>query len=259
MKLVFKARSQCAVKFLEKILKKHRVGATIKKGSFSQKNGFFYQLFVKEEDHSRSLNLLQKFGEKQKPETKVAHPPPLEPEYTIPENAIEESPEVEFDEYVLIDEDIIQNCISDKDYIEDFNHNAVNMLIVDDNIDLRKLLRFHFDKSQFGNDIFEATNGLEAFEIVKQFEQEDPPVPYVMLLDLYMPRMTGLEFLKKYRETYPKGHSAIFMFSSSVSEEDKAKANQLGIAGFISKNNCMNELSQIFDMLKNYCHFMDLS
>ncbi len=64
------------------------------------------------------------------------------------------------------------------------------ILIVEDDSDQRRLL-VKIVREAFGCEILEAEDGLEALKIIIQGKQ----VPHLILLDLMMPRLTGVEFL----------------------------------------------------------------
>ncbi|RUP22418.1 response regulator, partial [Methylobacterium sp.] len=77
---------------------------------------------------------------------------------------------------------------------------TVNILLVDDDeVDVQGLKRA-FKKSKIGNPITVARDGIEALEILRgQNGRERLPKPHLVLLDLNMPRMNGIEFLEAVR------------------------------------------------------------
>lgn len=109
------------------------------------------------------------------------------------------------------------------------------LLIVDDEIDIREFAKSFFKKR--GIDVFTASGGVDAFEII-QNEQPD-----LVLLDVRMEEMTGIELLKKIRES---GSSIkVAMVTGIENEETIAEAESLGIIGYIHKPLILEELEKI--------------
>ena len=102
---------------------------------------------------------------------------------------------------------------------------TVNLLLVDDDeVDVQGLKRA-FAKSRIGNPITVARDGIEALEFLRgENGRPQLPKPHLILLDLNMPRMNGLEFLKEIRADEDLKKSVVFMITTSKGEEDKARA-----------------------------------
>lgn len=77
--------------------------------------------------------------------------------------------------------------------IDDANEDRVNVMIVDDSFLMRRVIRNILEKDSVFNVVAEAANGLEALEAVTAYK------PDVILLDIEMPKMDGLEFLRHSR------------------------------------------------------------
>lgn len=82
----------------------------------------------------------------------------------------------------------------------------------------------------------EAENGFDLFYKLKTMEE----LPDVLLLDIVMPDMSGIEVLIKMREEYPE--VKVLMFSAETSFEVLSKLMDIGIDGFISKASPYNDL-----------------
>src|SRR6185295_8709566 len=82
------------------------------------------------------------------------------------------------------------------------------ILLVDDNLDTLKLIRLSLLKAGFANKVLEAHDGEEALDYLlgngKFGNRLEYPLPHVIFLDLKMPRMDGVEFLKRLR-SWPPG------------------------------------------------------
>lgn len=76
----------------------------------------------------------------------------------------------------------------------------------------------------------EALNGLEAFEILSQDNDFD-----LIILDINMPVMNGIQFMEKLKEGNLHRHIPIIVISTEGKEEDTVRAMKLGAWGYIQK------------------------
>ena len=129
----------------------------------------------------------------------------------------------------------------------------VNLLLVeDDEVDVQGLKRA-FAKSRIGNPITVARDGIEALEILRgENGQAKLAKPHLILLDLNMPRMNGLEFLAAIRADEDLKASVVFMITTSKAEEDKARAYEKNVAGYIVKQDPANTFMQAVALLEHY-------
>jgi CheY-like chemotaxis protein len=130
---------------------------------------------------------------------------------------------------------------------------TVNLLLVDDDeVDVQGLKRA-FAKSRIGNPITVARDGIEALEFLRgENGRPQLPKPHLILLDLNMPRMNGLEFLKEIRADEDLKKSVVFMITTSKGEEDKARAYNLHVAGYIVKQDPANTFMQAVALMEHY-------
>src|SRR5689334_20680533 len=111
---------------------------------------------------------------------------------------------------------------------------TVTVLLVEDNDVDREAVRRAFAQHRIANPIRDAADGVAALEILMGTANEPALArPYLILLDINMPRMNGVEFLQHLRAD-PKLHdSIVFVLTTSKSEEDKVAAYDLNVAGYI--------------------------
>ena len=116
------------------------------------------------------------------------------------------------------------------------HNDAVNVLVVeDDEIDVEFLRRL-FKKKEINNPIFHARNGEEGLKIIRgQNDNEKLPKPFIILLDINMPFMNGLEMLRELRNDEKLKDSIVFILTTSPREEDKNTAFKLNAAGYFLK------------------------
>ena len=125
---------------------------------------------------------------------------------------------------------------------------AINFLLVeDDEVDIKNVQRA-FKKNNINNSLFVAGNGEEALEMLRG-ESESPvnPPPEVILLDLNMPKMGGLEFLQELRKDPRFKSLSVFVLTTSDVERDMIAAYNFNIAGYILKP---IEFDQFMDTIK---------
>ena len=110
---------------------------------------------------------------------------------------------------------------------------ALNILLVeDDQVDVMNVRRA-FEKNRIANPLFFASNGLEALEMLRS--GRIPDARRIVLLDLNMPRMSGLEFLREIRADPALHSTVVIVLTTSNDERDKIEAYNLNVAGYLLK------------------------
>ncbi|MGB5370752.1 MAG: response regulator [Flavobacteriaceae bacterium] len=104
------------------------------------------------------------------------------------------------------------------------------LFIEDDNIETMKLQRT-VSKLQLKHEITEAKNGEEALNILKSNAQ----LPDIILLDLNMPRMSGIEFLKILKVDAVLRYLPTIILTTSQNRTDLLECYKIGIAGYVIK------------------------
>ncbi|WP_339714063.1 response regulator [uncultured Kriegella sp.] len=104
------------------------------------------------------------------------------------------------------------------------------LLIEDDTIEVMKLQRT-LSKLQLKHNIVKANNGEEALEILRSGEKS----PDIILLDLNMPRMSGIEFLEILKADDVLKYLPTIILTTSENRADLLKCYQIGIAGYVIK------------------------
>jgi CheY-like chemotaxis protein len=135
---------------------------------------------------------------------------------------------------------------------------TVNLLLVeDDEVDVQGLKRA-FAKSRIANPITVARDGIEALEMLRgENGHEKLPKPHLILLDLNMPRMNGIEFLEAIRADEELKGSVVFMITTSKADEDKACAYGHNVAGYIVKQDPANTFMEAVSLLEHYWRIVE--
>lgn len=106
------------------------------------------------------------------------------------------------------------------------------LLVEDDELDVISVQR-SLKKLDYEYELHTAYNGKEALSMLKA--EQDSIYPDVILLDLNMPKMNGVEFLKALRTDEKLKHIKVFIMTTSAEISDRQTTEQLGISGFIIK------------------------
>lgn len=104
------------------------------------------------------------------------------------------------------------------------------LLIEDDIIEVMKLNRA-ISSLKLGHKIVEANNGEEALEIL----QKKAEIPDIILLDLNMPKISGIEFLTILKEDDVLKYIPTIILTTSSNQNDLLECYKIGIAGYILK------------------------
>ena len=124
--------------------------------------------------------------------------------------------------------------------------------VEDDDLCLMGLNRA-FKAAKIANPVNFAHDGVEALEMLRGTNGRPRlPRPFLILLDLNMPRMDGIEFLKELRKDEELKKSIVFIMTTSAADEDKVKAYNLGVAGYILKSNPANAFLEATALLGTY-------
>lgn len=129
----------------------------------------------------------------------------------------------------------------------------INFLLVeDDDLDVQNLQRA-FKKNNIHYHLHVARNGMEALEMLRG-DGSLPliPRPHVIMLDLNMPKMSGIEFLQELRKDFRFKSLPVFILTSSDQEEDKIAAYNLNIAGYILKSLDFDKFKETVKILDSY-------
>ena len=129
----------------------------------------------------------------------------------------------------------------------------VNVLIVeDDDVAAESVVR-SLRKNAIDFPITLARDGVEALEILRHTHSDlSIEKPYLILLDLNMPRMDGFEFLHEVRNDKSLRDSIIFVLTTSDADSDRMRAYDENIAGYMVKSAVGPQFSKLAALLDNY-------
>jgi CheY-like chemotaxis protein len=130
---------------------------------------------------------------------------------------------------------------------------TVRILLVDDDaVDILAIKR-SFQKLRIANPLIEAQNGVEALEHLRGDNgREKIAAPCLIVVDLNMPRMGGIEFLDELRRDLSLRHHLVFVMTTSAAEEDRIRAYKHNVAGYILKERWGENFIDAISMLEHY-------
>lgn len=109
------------------------------------------------------------------------------------------------------------------------------LLVEDDEVDVAHIKRC-LHKLHIVNPLYVASDGLVALHMLKGTHGMNKiPAPALILLDINMPRMSGLEFLAEIRKDKQLHHLSIVVLTTSDEEKDIVKAYNFNVSGYILK------------------------
>jgi CheY-like chemotaxis protein len=126
----------------------------------------------------------------------------------------------------------------------------VTLLIVEDDDDDFEFVKVALSELNLTNPILRAIDGQDALDILKGENDRDKlQGPFIILLDIYMPRLNGIEFLEIIRKDKALNEAMVFIFSSSEQYDDIRATSEKGIAGFILKSDIVGSFRESVDSL----------
>lgn len=139
------------------------------------------------------------------------------------------------------------------------NERATNILLVeDDEVDVMNVQRA-FKRINVTNPLFVAGNGLEALKLLRGGgEIAVPKQRLLILLDINMPKMNGIEFLRELRADRDLQHIPVIVLTTSDEDRDRFEAYRLNVAGYILKPVTFPNFAEVMAALNRYWTLCEL-
>ena len=129
------------------------------------------------------------------------------------------------------------------------------LLVEDDQIDQMNVKRA-FERNKIMNPLYIAENGLEALEMLR--DGRVPDERRLILLDLNMPKMNGIEFLRSLRADEKLSATPVVVLTTSNDEQDKVHAYNLNVAGYLLKPVTFTNFVELTAALNKYWTLVEM-
>ena len=136
------------------------------------------------------------------------------------------------------------------------NQKLLNILLVeDDEVDVMNVRRA-FKANNIVNPLFVVENGVEALEKLRGGEL--PGERRLILLDLNMPRMNGIEFLTELRRDPELAATPVVVLTTSNNDRDRVQAYDLNVAGYLVKPVTFADFAELMATLNKYWTLVEM-
>lgn len=129
---------------------------------------------------------------------------------------------------------------------------AIEILLTEDNPADILLTEEAFEEADFPHRLHVARDGVEALTFLRREENGELPTPDVILLDLNMPRLSGLELLDILKEDPHLQHIPVIVLTTSRAEEDVWRSYKLHANAYIPKPVSIGEFVEVIRSLGNF-------
>lgn len=133
---------------------------------------------------------------------------------------------------------------------------TLNILLVeDDEVDVMNVRRA-FERNNVSNPLYVAGNGIEALEMLR--DGTVPSERRLILLDLNMPKMNGIEFLQALRADPELASAPVVVLTTSNDDQDKIDAYNLNVAGYLLKPVTFSNFCERMTTLNKYWTLVEM-
>jgi CheY-like chemotaxis protein len=129
------------------------------------------------------------------------------------------------------------------------------LLVEDDEVDVMNVRRA-FQKNHIANPLYVAGNGLEGLEMLRNGTV--PEGRRLVLLDLNLPKMNGIEFLRTVRADPELRSISVVVLTTSANERDKIDAYNLNVAGYLLKPVTFVSFVEVMATLNKYWTLVEM-
>jgi CheY-like chemotaxis protein len=142
--------------------------------------------------------------------------------------------------------------------LEPLSVRPLEILLVEDDDGDAKAVQRGFRKASMVN-VRRAVDGIQALDMLKGLRGQGPPLSSsVMIVDLNMPRMNGIQLVRAMREDENLKHAIVFILTTSKSDDDKRAVYDLNVAGYIDKATAGLDFLNLVNLMYSYWRIVEL-
>jgi CheY-like chemotaxis protein len=135
----------------------------------------------------------------------------------------------------------------------------IRILLVEDDDGDAKAVERTFKKARIANPIVRALDGIEAMAMLKGTDKQPKlEAPYLLLVDLNMPRMDGIQLVSALRDDPELHDTIVFILTTSNRAEDKQAAYALNVTGYILKERAGEDFLRLFSLVDSYWRIVEM-
>lgn len=139
------------------------------------------------------------------------------------------------------------------------NAKPLNILLVEDDDGDAMAVERAFSAARVANPIIRAFDGLDALDLLRSRDRRGLRSPFIVLLDVNMPRMNGHEFLYELRQDPELNRLIVFMLSTSRDEKDVRDAYAQHVAGYIVKETAGEDFLSVASTFDAYWKMVEVA
>ena len=129
------------------------------------------------------------------------------------------------------------------------------LLVEDDELDVENLRRA-FKRANISSPLWVASDGEEALRMLRSNEM--PRRRRLVLLDLNLPKMSGIELLREVRQDPALHAESVVVLTTSNEDRDRTEAYGLNVAGYLLKPIAFQKFVEIISALHQYWSLVEL-
>ncbi len=138
----------------------------------------------------------------------------------------------------------------------DMNAQRVTFFVVDDDEVATLAIMRALDQLGIGNPVVLARDGEEALRRLR--DPNGPKSPLIILLDLNMPNMDGIELLGQMRTDPALSKTVVFVLTTSDAPSDIDTMYRLGISGYVLKEDALSSIKPAVEMVRDFAAVVTL-
>ncbi|MCG7625360.1 response regulator [Epibacterium sp. Ofav1-8] len=137
-------------------------------------------------------------------------------------------------------------------------HRDIKIILVEDDDGDAKAIHRAFKKARIANPLTRFKNGSDALAYLKGETDRQPPQQFIVLSDINMPRMSGIELVEALRDDPALCRTLFFVLTTSDDERDISAAYSNNVAGYILKSRAGDMFIELMSVMDSFWRYVEL-